>query len=200
MAMSRKDKRALAVCGIFLGAVGAYMGLIDPYVLRYEAAQEKIQAQEKKLRALRRKKRLLRPRQRKLRTTRAEVESMLKVFGGVSDQEDQLSACIRGFQNAAAETGASLHSIRPLPVPDEPDPNFAEYRFELNFSGSYPTVQRMLYCLEASGCLQRTRQIDLKLDKGDVHCRMLAERFFYRGDTLPDAGASAADTAAAPEG
>ncbi len=184
MNISQKDRRALILCGAFLGVVGVYMGLIDPFVVRYDAARERITVVRKKLSKLRRKKKLLRPRQRKLRSVRAEVEKMLSLFSGEVDADKRLGACIRDFQKAAADSGATLHSIRPLPTGDKSDPNFDAYRFELDFSGSYGTVMRMLYNLEAGMHLHRTRKMDLKMDKGVVHCRILAERYYYNPEPV----------------
>ena len=193
MNLNEKDKRALVICGVFLGVVGLYMGLIDPLVLRYESARAGIAEAEKKLARLRRGKRLLRPRQRKLRDVRAHVEKLLSTFGSRVESGRRLGACIHDFQQAAADAGAVLHSIRPLPLPGDADPDFDAYRFELDFSGSYRTIMRMLYNLEAGGHLHRTLQLDLKLEKGAVCCRMLAERYYY--DPAP-----AAQTAAAARG
>jgi hypothetical protein len=185
MTISKKDRRALIICGVFLAIVVIFMGGIDPYLQRYDTAMEKIKKQEKALAGLRRKKKLLRPRQRKLRTTRIEIREMLNVFGGIASPEDRLSVCIRSFQDAATESGAVLHSIRPLPVLEQNSTSFDEYRFEISFSGSYETVQDMLYRLETGTCLHRTRQMTLVLEKGVVNCRMVAERFFYHGDLDP---------------
>ncbi|MBN2713660.1 MAG: type II secretion system protein M [Planctomycetes bacterium] len=193
MAISKQDKRALTICIVFLGVVVAYMCGIDPYLQRYESALDKISAQEKKLSSLKRKKKLLRPRQRKLRSTRTEVDDMLNKFVGEAPPEEHLSICIRSFQSAASETGAVLHSIRPLPELDEEggNTNFDKYKFELTFSGSYSTFQRMLYSLETGKYLHRTRQMYLTLEKGVVNCRMLAERYFYKDEAAPVLAADA---------
>lgn len=194
MPLSKKDRRALALCGGFLGLAALYVGIIDPWVERYGAALDKIASIDKKSKGLASEKRMLQPRQRKLRSARVELEELLRVAGGEVPRSDHLSFCIRSLQSAATTTGAALHSIRPLPAPDEVDPHFSGYRFELNFSGSYATVQRMLHHLETGAFLHITRQMDLNFDKELVTCRMLAERYFYEREAPP------AETEGAPGG
>lgn len=172
--MSRKDKRALLICLVFLLCMGIYLGLVDPMVRTHASLVREEKTLLDKKRKYARQAKILMRREQRLLEDRAEYADLLQRLDIESTGEAEITHAMDEIGRYGRMLNVTLEGIRPLE--EEGHDLYREFPLEVSFRGDFGQIKKFLYYLETSPAVLMVTDLELNREAKEMRGRVILSK------------------------
>lgn|GEM_PF-3813807 len=180
-----KDRRALLLGALFLGAVAAYLLFIAPLVDRWSELQNRRAKLEEEKASYAREVKFLPKREQKIEALRGEYQSLRGRFQIMYDKTQDQSQIINALVSYGLNASVKIKSIRVLE--QQRLAGFVASPHELIAQGSFQNIQLFLYLIRTSEELFVVSDLELRSLNQEVQVRLRLSRIALEPESVNEA-------------